>query len=49
MIHLLNEMNKIIIRLRGKVKSACVAKNPTGRCCNEYFNELIDQGMKIRG
>ena len=45
----IHEMNKIIIRLRGKVKSACVAKNPTGRCCNEYFNELIDQGMKTRG
>lgn len=44
----IDEMNKIIIRLRGKVKSTCVAKNPSGQCCNEYFNELIAQGLEER-
>ena len=45
----IDDMNKIIIRLRGKVKNTCVAKNPSGQCCNEYFNELITQGLKERG
>lgn len=44
----IDDMNKVIIRLRGKVKSTCVVKNPSGQCCNEYFNELISQGLEER-
>lgn len=41
----LTDMNKIIIRLRGKVKNTCVAKNPTGQCCNDFFNEIIQEAL----
>lgn len=41
----ITDMNKIIIRLRGKVKNTCVAKNPSGQCCNEFFNEIIQEAL----
>jgi len=41
----LTDMNKIIIHLRGKVKNTCVAKNPSGQCSNDFFHEIIEQGL----
>ncbi|HUU78826.1 MAG TPA: (2Fe-2S)-binding protein [candidate division Zixibacteria bacterium] len=41
----LTDMNEIIIHLRGKVKTSCVAKNPSGQCCNDFFNKIIEQGL----
>jgi len=42
----LSEMSEIIEFLRGKVKCACVAKNPSGQCCTPLFPEAITIGLR---
>ena len=42
----LDEMNAIIKHLRGKIKCVCSVKNPTGTCCDDFFNELISLALK---
>ena len=42
----LTEMEEIIKFLRGKVKCACAAMNPSGQCCTPLFPEAIKIGLQ---
>jgi hypothetical protein len=44
----LTEAGDIMFHLRGKVKSNCKVNNPTGHCCHQVFNEMIEKALEIK-
>lgn len=42
----LNDMQSIIEYYRDEMKSMCAVKNPTGKCCSEAFNVMIQEAPK---
>lgn len=44
----LNDMQSIMLFLRGSLGSQCRVTNPAGHCCSEAFNQMIEKGMKIK-
>jgi len=44
--HGLTDMETIILHYRDKMESMCAVKNPSGRCCSEEFDKMIQAAVK---